>query len=277
MLLSLSTHTRRILRAISAQIVFVILLVFMLANYFINLKINVKTQFVTQMIDPIRIMTVGADSSMGMYLMLLYPILVVFPTCTTWLSDKGSGVVVYFSSRSGRRSYWFGKLGAVFFTTFLIFVLPFLAELFLIAISYDPSSLGDPSGISYVYALESDRVFFMYSLWAKNRYLYAFLMILLWGAASGILASFNFALSTLSFMRFRIMTFFPVYVLLYGGVLIEKTFGTQTILSYNVLFQMFYYHARMIRNDLLYFLLMMGMLAVSVLLVLIQSGKDQLL
>lgn len=270
------THTGKILRSGAALITSGILLAFVLFNFIFNLIENVKVQYVTQMVDPIKVLTTSVYSNPSIFLMLLYPILVVFPTCTLWLSDKGSGMITFFVSRSGRRNYWFGKLGAVFAATFIIFTVPFLIELLLCVLSYDPSSLGDPSGNPYVYALENDRVFFMYGLWARNRYLYALLMIVLFGGLSGILACFNFSVTTLPFMRFRILTFFPVYVLLYAGVLIEGVFRTRTILSYFVLFRMFYSHEGMIRNDLLYFFLMMGLLLISVVIVFFKSREDQL-
>ena len=101
-------------------------------------------------------------------------------------------------------------------------------------------------------------------------------MLLLWGAASGVLACFSFACSTFPFMRYRILNFIPVYVFLYSGTLIESAFQTKTVLNYTVIFRMFFFTYTQEMNNLLYFTCMAALLLVSVVIVLIQSRKDQL-
>jgi hypothetical protein len=55
----------------------------------------------------------------------------------------------------------------------------------------------------------------MYKLLVKNRELYAIVMTLLFGFVTAILAVFNYALTTLKMFKFRIFTFFPIYILFY--------------------------------------------------------------
>ena len=259
-----------------AQIVYWILLVFVFIQFISNLTENIQIEYVTQMVDPIKGMTLSYYSKTGLYLMFLYPIIVVFPSCTIWISDKGSGIITYFATRSGRKQFLFSKLTAVFLSTFVIFTLPFFIELFLNVICFDPSSKGDPTGFSFITTLPGERRYFLSELWGTNRYLYAFVMILLWGGTSGILASYNFAMTTLPFMRFRILTFFPVFILLYAGELVQSAFQTQTVLDYLSLFRMFFYHESKNRNDILYTGVMMVLLLVSVVIIAFQSRRDQL-
>ena len=52
-------------------------------------------------------------------------------------------------------------------------------------------------------------------IYFKNRILYAVIYILIFGMFSAVLALFNYSLTTLPFMKFRVMSFFPVYLVLY--------------------------------------------------------------
>ncbi len=281
MIRSIRTHTGRILRTIPAQITFFILLGFALYNFIHNVIANADVQYVSQMIDPLKLLTLSDLSDMqrpssqaGYFLMLLYPILVSFPIVSSWIADKSSGNVSYIEARTGRTKFWFGKLIAVFLATFIIFALPFFLELLLNTICFDLSSDGDAN--HFIDDLSSEMKYFLPRLWAESRYLYVVVMLVLWGAASGVLGCFAFACSTFPFMRFRILNFLPVYVLLYSGLVIQGVFCRGTVLFYVFLFRMFFISYTQKVDHLLNFLIMAGVLLVSVLIIFFRSRRDQL-
>ncbi|MBR5339842.1 MAG: hypothetical protein IK150_07115 [Lachnospiraceae bacterium] len=280
MIRSIRTHTARILRTLPAQITFLLLFGLVLYNFIRNVIVNAGIQYVSQMTDPLKLLTLShisehEGSQAGHILMLLYPILVVFPVSATWLTDKSTGNVNFIESRSGRRNFWFGKFIAVFLSTFIIFAGPFFLELLLNTICFDLSSDGQ-FGSSFIQGLQYELKYAFPRLWGKSRYLYVVVMQILWGAASGVLACFSFACSTFPFMRYRILNFIPVYVFLYSGTLIQSAFQTKTVLNYTVIFRMFFFTYTQEMNNLLYFACMAALLLVSVVIILIKSRKDQL-
>ena len=277
---SVRIHTVRILRSIPSKVTFGILFALILYNFIRNVLVNAEILYVSQMTDPLKLLTLSyvseqEGSQAGHLLMLLYPILVVFPVSATWLADKSSGNVYYFGIRSGRSNFWFGKLLAVFLSTFIIFSLPFFMELLLNTLCFDLSSDGQ-MGSTFIQGLQYELKYALPELWSKSRYLYVVVMLILWGGASGVLACFGFACSTFPFMRFRILNFVPVYVFLYSGLLIQSAFRTGIVLNYTVIFRMFYITYTQEMNNLLYFVLLLALMAVSIIIIYTKSKRDQL-
>ena len=288
MIRSIRTNTRRILTTLPAILTFAILFGLVLYNFVIQVLTNAEIREASQMNDPLVMLTLsqfsghslnagegGPVSLANEYLMLIYPALVVFPIVSLWISDRGSGMVNYLDARSGRKAFWFGKLTAVFLSTFIIFTLPFLLEILLGLISFPASAKGLP-GVDYSYQEDWVKDFFLPELWTKSRLLYVILMTLLFGIVSGILACFGFACSTLPFMRFRVLNFLPVIAVLYGGILLMRTFFKTTMLNYMFLLRM---HCQMYEWEFpipLYVGILAGLALISVGLIFYRSRKDQL-
>ena len=288
MIRSIRTNTARILTTIPAILTFAILFGLVLYNFVVQVLTNAEIREASQMNDPLVMLTLSDYSSHSLgaieggpvslaneYLMLIYPALVAFPVVSLWISDRGSGMVNYVDARSGRKAFWFGKLTAVFFSTFIIFTLPFFLEILLGLISFPASANGVP-GVDYSFQEEYAKLFFLPELWAKSRLLYVILMTFLFGIVSGIFACFGFACSTLPFMRFRVLNFLPVVSVLYGGVLLMQTFFKGTMLNYMFLLRM---HWPMYEWDfpiLLYIGILAGLALISIGLILYRSRKDQL-
>lgn len=288
MIRSIRTNTARILTTLPAILTFAILLGLVLYNFVIQVLTNAEIREASQMNDPLVMLTLSDYSSHSLgageggpvslaneYLMLIYPALVAFPVVSLWISDRGSGMVNYLDARSGRKAFWFGKLTAVFLSTFIIFTLPFLLEILLGLISFPASAKGLP-GVDYSYQETEVKLFFLPELWTTSRLLYVILMTLLFGIVSGILACFGFACSTLPFMRFRVLNFLPVVAVLYGGILLGQTFCKGTMLNYMYLLRMYWLMYQRKFPIPLYVGILTGLALISVGLIFYRSRKDQL-
>ena len=215
MVKSIRMQMHEMLRKKTVVCTFFILLAFVMVNYDSNLNRYAEIQYVTQMQDPIKLLTLSTWSPRGYFLMVYLPILIVFPTACSYLTDRDTRVKIYIESRVGGRNYWYGKLISVFLTTFLVFVIPFLIEIVLSCVCFDISAVGDPSNFSYIQTVETENQYMFSALWLNNRVLYAIVMTFIWGIVTGILAVFNFSLTTLPFFKYKILTFFPIYILFY--------------------------------------------------------------
>lgn len=191
-------------------------------NFCKNVMTTQRQIFISEMFDITKTITLSDWSEMGYFFMIYYPILVVFPTSYIMLHDKDSGIQTYLIGRLGRKNYYFGKLISVFISTFIIFTLPFIMEFLLELVCFHLSSNGDPSNITYDQALRKIEYYFLHDLYLQNKIVYVVVIITIFGIVSGIFAVFNVALSTLSFMKYKIFTFVPVYLLLYLLALCEK-------------------------------------------------------
>jgi len=266
-------QTRRIFRSTSAQVTYGILLVCIIINFVLNLSRNITTQYISQMFDPVKTLTLSSWSNVGLILMIAYPILAVLPTSSSWMNDEKSGIVILEENRVGKHKYWISKLASVFIATFFIFTVPFLIELLLNRICFPVSSLGDPSGFSFIDKAEEPNRYIFSALWWKNRYLWAVVWIMLFGAVSGILAVFNFSLTTLQIFKYRVLTLIPIYILLYlistAELLIQPTFS----MSYLLILRMF---SEKMMNYQAYGIFCLALLLVSVLAVFFRAKRDQL-
>ena len=158
---SVRMQTAGILRKKTAAVTYLLLMGFMLVNFFSNLWQNHEVQYVTQMFDSVKILTLSDWSYSGFYMRTYFPILVVLPTACSYLSDRQTRIQVYIEARTGRTSYWMGKLLAVFLATFIIFTLPFLLELALNIICFGLKPMGDPSNFPYLDTLAEDSRIFL--------------------------------------------------------------------------------------------------------------------
>ncbi len=270
---SVRMQTAGILRKKTAAVTYLLLMGFVLVNFFLNLWQNHEAQYVTQMFDPVKILTLSDWSYSGFYMRTYFPLLVVLPTACSYLSDRQTRMQVYMEARTGRTSYWMGKFLAVFLATFIIFTLPFLLELALNVICFGLEPMGDPSNFPYLDTLAEDSRIFLSGLWFKNRVLYAVVMIVLFGAASGILAVFNFVVTLLPGFRYRVFAYFPVYVLIHLLHLVEQISGRDYTMDYAFILCLF---EQTKKNYPAYGLFLLVLLLAAAAMALVRSKGDDL-
>lgn len=271
---SIKMQMSEMLRKKTVVFTYFVLLIFVMANFISNMLSYKDVQYVSQMFDPIKMLTLSDWSVSGYFMMEYYPLLVVIPTSCAFLTERGTGVRVYIQSKTGNISYWFGKLISVFLTTLLVFTVPFLIEIALSVICFSMSSNGDPTNMPYYQTIESESQFFLSKILLSSRVLYAITMTMLFGIISGILAVFNFSLTSLRFFKFKIFTFFPIYILFYLIETIEKFKMPEYTLNYFFILRMFNLSPK---NNLLYAMFLMCLLLFSIILIGRKAKKDDTL
>lgn len=252
---------------------YIALLCLVLYNFLTNV-FTYKGTDVVGMIHPMKLLLLSRDSRFSFFLLMCWPLLVVLPAGFGYLSDKQAGEIPLLQARVGWKNYLTGKCIAVFIVTFLIFTLPFMIELGLNCLAFPLQAIGDISGddtysISY---LEIVRGYLFPSLNTFSPYLYAVICTLLFGLMSGILAVFTVAVSTFSFMKYKILAFIPGYVLLSLIGIVRQLFpGVQIYTHY-------YYYLSIFdsgpKSTAGYLIIACAMLALSVCIVAAKSRKD---
>lgn len=252
---------------------YIALLCLVLYNFLTNVFTYKETD-VVGMIHPMKLLLLSRDSRFSFFLLMCWPLLVVLPAGFGYLSDKQAGEIPLLQARVGWKTYLTGKCTAAFIATFLVFTLPFLIEIGLNCLAFPLQAIGDiwnHSTISeyYVFMVRS---YLFHQIYLLSPYLYAVLCTLLFGLMSGILAVFTVAVSTFSFMKYKILAFIPGYVLLSLVGLLR-----QLIPSIQVDTHYYYYLSLFSVGDKStagYLIIACAMLALSVCIVAAKSRKD---
>ncbi len=277
---SIKMQLSELFRKKTVVFTFFILLFFVLANFYQNMFHNLyqdeEVKYISQMYDPIKLLTLSDWSTIGYFMMEYYPLLVVLPTACAYLTDKNTKMKTYIVSRTGCKNYWYGKVISVFLITFFIFTVPFLMELLLECICFDMQSAGEPSNIDFIQTIERENLYFLYQIGVPHKIIYAALLTVLFGIVSGILAVFNFAVSTLPFFKYKVFTFFPVYILFYLLSVLEKRLGLGYTLNYYFILRMFNVPA-MKYNFSAYFIFLIILLFISLIFIKIKTIRDDLI
>lgn len=251
-------------------ITYFILMGFVIVNFINNMLSYTEVKYVSEMYDPVKMLTLSTWSESGFYLRMFYPILVCVPTAAVYLTDKNTRVMIYIQSKTSRKNYIFGKIIAIFLVTFLVFTVPFLMEFVLSCICFNMTSLGDPSNISYIDMAGNEYGYLMPQLWLDNRIAYVIIMIVLFGIVSGIFAVFNFSICTLPIFKYKIFTFFPIYVLFHLIGIIDKAIRFDFETNYFMLISMFDKSKKM---DEMYLIFMVVILMISI--IIIRTKKEE--
>lgn len=265
-------HLAAMSRRKTTAATFLILFGAVVINFITNMLHNAKTGYITDMYDPIKLLTLSTWSSTGYFLFIFFPFLVILPTSLSYLWDRNTGMKTYIQTRCGRRAYWYGQLLAVFIITFILFSLPFLIELALNCICFDLRSNGDPSNISYFSYILAGDSFFMDGLFLKHKVIYGILYILIFAFVSGILAVFNYVVSSLPFMKFKIFAFFPIYCLFFLLAFLSKYINFDFELNYYLILQMFSFDIN--NNYAAYGIFLLLLIVISIYIINIQVRKD---
>lgn len=150
-----------VFRRKSTAVIMLVLLVFVVTNIGINFSKNYNTLYLNQMYSFEKMLTLSDWSMAGYFMRQFYPMLLVVPTACTYVMDKSSGMNVYIQSRTGRRSYLYGKILVTFFTTFVIFTFPFLIEIIISSICTGNIPNGDPSGFEYWQTIAKEKQYYL--------------------------------------------------------------------------------------------------------------------
>lgn len=251
-----------------------IMLGFVAYNYIGNIQVNHDIRYVTQMFDPFMTLTLSDFSKSSFFLMTYYPLLLVLPTSCAYISDRKSQVDVYIKGRVGCKAYFRGQLISVFLVTFLVFTIPFLLETALGFFCFSKDSMGVPTNMEYIHTIEETDQYCLYSIWVRSRVGYTILWILLFGLVTAILAAFNYAVTTLKIFYYKILTFFPVYILFYLISFLSKLLKPSYTLNYFFILRMFNTKEK---NFWAYGLFLLLLLTLTVLLTERKIRKEQTL
>lgn len=261
----------------SKPVIFIlfILLAVISINFGINLNANREAMYISEMYSFEKMLTLSDWSKMGYYLVQYYPLLIVIPTACSYIIDRNNGINTYVQSRVGKRSYWYGKLISVFVLTLLIFTLPFLMEIILNLICFPLEANGHPSGEEFWMTIEEESQYFLSDILLYSGALYAVIMVLLFGVVSAVLATFNFAVTTLPIFKIKILTYFPIYILFFAISILPHIINLNFTVDYYYILRMF--ETTTVKNYGAYSAFMIVLLAVSVILIEWKIKKEEVL
>ncbi|MBD5466648.1 MAG: hypothetical protein HDR21_00675 [Lachnospiraceae bacterium] len=213
-------QTTFLLRQREAVASFLLLMWFVIGNYLGNVT-TFRGMDVTQMYYPLKMMTlsynrVNYNADITTLFIMLYPILVTLPAGFSYVKEQQTREEVYLITRIGKKSYLRSRLWASFFTTAVVFFIPFLLEIVLYAVSFPMKAKNDFFHLG-LYEPEYAQMVHRYlgsSLYVYSPVLYAVIMSLFFGLLSGMLGVIPVAVSLAFPVRFRVFLFLPVYLLL---------------------------------------------------------------
>lgn len=263
-----------ILRKKEAVLTFFIVMTFMFVNFYHNMYSNYIIKNVSQMQNWVKNLTLSDWTTSGYFLVDFLPLLVVMPTACSYIVDRDTRIKLYIESRGSKKSYWYSKLIAVFCSTFLIFTIPFLLETMLSLICFDLNSNGDPSMFGYYQTIENDGNYELARLFVTNKVLYAIVMIFIFGIVCGIFAMFNFSITTFTVFKFRIFTFFPIYILLYAITFIQRIVKPDFTMNYILILRMF---GTANKNYAIYNAFLCMLVILSFLIIRLKIRRDEIL
>ena len=221
------TQISFLLRRKGALAAFYILLFMVLSNFIGNV-LAFQGLDVIQMYHPMKILLlsynrINYNADMTILLTQLFPILVTCPAGFALAKEYQLGTDVMIVSRLGQRRYRMSKLLAAFVTTFVVFTVPFMLEIFLNCISFPLNAAGDLTNWGYYDSAYRTAVgnYYMWRLFVRAPYLYAVAGTLLFGFAAGIFGAFTMALSSLIKIKYNAFLFLPVFALLNLSVILS--------------------------------------------------------
>ena len=184
---------------------------------------------ILEMYHPVNLLSISVDrtnwnANVLILLSMIYPLLVVLPAGFSLAVEQQSGLDVFVSFRIGNKAYKESRYLAAFLTTFIVFTLPFIIELILNCASFPMQATGTLSSES-VYSeryLAWVNNYLFKDLYFYSRYLHGIFGIIMFGIFSGLLGTFTVAISSLIRVKYKVVLFIPVYVLLYASQFINK-------------------------------------------------------
>ncbi len=228
-------HSRKMLIAL------VIMFGLILVNYTINIIDAYEAHYVEEIYGFLNVSLLSSNSTVGAFFIIIFPILVVFPTSTLFLIDRETQAGISYRVRTSRLNYYASMFAAVFVSTFLLFSIPFLIEMIMEMLAFGTTANGMPVYSSYVDFLDAELKFWNYGLFIQSRLLYGLIYYMMFGFLSAVLATFNFSLTMLPIFKYKIFTYFPIFLMLYGlqHVIIEIDGELFKVLDYVTTLRMY--------------------------------------
>ncbi len=213
-------QTQCLLKQREAAVTFLLLIWFIIGNYLGNV-IAFRGMDITQMYYPMKLMTlsynrVNYNADVTTLFIMLYPILVTLPAGFSYVKEQQTRTEVYLVARLGKKNYMRSRLWSAFFATALVFTVPFLLEIILYLVSFPMEAQNDFSHLGMYepeYALKV-HCYLGSALYLESPLFYVAVMVLFFGAVSGILGMLPVAVSQAVPVRFRMFLFLPDYLLL---------------------------------------------------------------
>lgn len=213
-------QTAFMLKRKEAVCVFYVLFIMVIINFTGNVM-HFQGRDVVEMYHPMKLLLLSYDrvnlnATNTLLLTQLYPLLVVCPAGFSLAGEYQRGTRVFLVSRLGKLTYQISKYLSVFFTTMIVFTVPFLLEILLNCLSFPLSATGGLSNMSIydgAYRASVNR-YFMKNIYLYSPYLYAVIGTLFWGAVSGLLGVFTAAISSFIKVKYNVFLFLPVFAAL---------------------------------------------------------------
>lgn len=241
------SQTGFMLRKREAVCVFYVIFIMVIYNFVGNVLLF-QGRDVLIMYHPMKMLLLSYNrsnynASNTLMLIQLYPVLVAPTAGFSLAKEYQLGIRTYMVSRIGNNAYQISKYIAVFFTTMIIFTIPFILEIVLNCLSFPMKAIGDMSNLSIYYNEEYSACvnnYQMKSLYLYSPYLYAVVGTLIFGAVSGLLGVFTAAVSSLVKVKYNVFLFIPVYAVMnfpsiYVGITGRSLRGMASIKWYDYL------------------------------------------
>lgn len=217
---AIKKQTIFLLKQKEAILIFILLLFIVLGNYITNVLIFRGTD-VSQMYQPMKLLALSLNkvyynADIPLLIVMIYPILVAVPAGFSYTKEQQTKEEVYMIYRLGKNRYLQSKLWASFFTTTIIFTLPFMLEILMNMLSFPGNAIRDLSNLS-IYNAEYATMVHNYigsAVYIASPGLYAILATLFFGVVSGILGTLPVAISFVFTVKYRAVLILPTFVLL---------------------------------------------------------------
>lgn len=265
------TESLRIIRTRYFLIAFWILFSLVLINYGLNVVREYNQVYVSQMFEISKVLSLSDYSYIGYYFRILYPIILVLPSSSVFFYDKATRMDTYILTRCSKVEYYFGKVIAVFLSSFILVTVPLFMELIMSICTLEITAHGDPSGFPIFESMKNDtQNLQLFSLYSTNRLMYYFLGILILGFVSSILSVFNLTIASIGRIKYGFLTILPLYFILLMIGRLKFSFET----NYVLILSLFNFIPM---NYAFYAGILICMLVVSVCLLVIKIKNDECL
>ncbi len=242
MLILVKKQTIFLLKQKEAIITLLLLLFIVLGNY-LNNVLSFRGTDISQMYQPMKLLSLSLNriylnADITSLIVMIYPILIAVPAGFSYAKEEQTKEEVYLITRLGKGRYLHSKLWAAFFTTAIIFMVPFMLEILMNMLSFPMDAIRDLSNLS-IY--DAEYAAMVHNYWGSGVYiaspiLYAILMTLFFSAISGLFAMIPVAVSFIFTIKYRVLLILPTFILLNATTYLNiLNKGQQSLIWYNYL------------------------------------------
>lgn len=236
MLLKVIMRQTKFLLKQKEAVLTMIILLWLIASTYLENVLYFRGLDVSQMYHPMKLLTlsynrVNHSASISLLLVMIYPILVTLPAGFAYVKEQQTKEEVLLMSRIGKTNYLSGKLWSAFFTTAIVFFIPFSLEIIMNCISFPLKAQCDLTNLSIYSAEYADIVhgYFGSSVYIISPILYALLGTVFFSILSGILGMLTVAVSFVFKVKYRVFLFLPNFLALHITSYWDKTRTSEEI------------------------------------------------